>query len=83
MELEVSCNNVGKCPWIGHLSELVAHQNLCYKTLKISEDNKKNMLKLFLKDFHLIMLQLQKMEKILIIYSVRVNIKIIIELNLI
>ena len=41
MELEVSCNNVGKCPWIGHLSELVAHQNLCDKTLKILEDNKK------------------------------------------
>jgi hypothetical protein len=41
MELEVSCNNVGKCPWIGHLSELVAHQNLCDKTLKILENNKK------------------------------------------
>ena len=41
MELEVSCNNVGKCPWIGHLSELVAHQTLCDKTMKIIEDNNK------------------------------------------
>ena len=46
MELEVSCNNVGKCPWIGHLSELVAHQNLCDKTLKILENiiNKTNLI---------------------------------------
>ena len=41
MELEVSCNNVGKCPWVGHLSELEAHQNLCDKTIKILEENKK------------------------------------------
>ena len=41
MELEVSCNNVGKCPWIGHLSELVAHQNICDKTIKILEENSK------------------------------------------
>ena len=43
MELEVSCNNVGKCPWIGHLSELVAHQNMCDKTMKILEENNKKM----------------------------------------
>ena len=43
MELEVSCNNVGKCPWIGHLSELVAHQTICDKTIKILEENNKKM----------------------------------------
>ena len=51
MELEVSCNNVGKCPWIGHLSELVAHQNLCDKTIKILEDNKKKYVKNISKRF--------------------------------
>ena len=51
MELEVSCNNVGKCPWIGHLSELVVHQNLCDKTIKILEDNKKKYVKNISKRF--------------------------------
>ena len=51
MELEVSCNNVGKCPWIGHLSELVAHQNLCDKTMKIIEDNNKDYVKNISKRF--------------------------------
>ena len=51
MELEVSCNNVGKCPWIGHLSELVAHQNICDKTLKILEENNKQMVKNISKRF--------------------------------
>ena len=51
MELEVSCNNVGKCPWIGHLSELVAHQNLCDKTIKILEDNNKKFVKNISKRF--------------------------------
>jgi len=51
MELEVSCNNVGQCPWIGHLSELVAHQTLCDKTIKILEDNKKKYVKNISKRF--------------------------------
>ena len=51
MELEVCCNNVGKCPWIGHLSELVSHQNLCDKTIKILEDNKKKYVKNISKRF--------------------------------
>ena len=51
MELEVSCNNVGKCPWIGHLSELVAHQTLCDKTMKIIEDNNKDYVKNISKRF--------------------------------
>ena len=51
MELEVSCNNVGKCPWVGHLSELVAHQNICDKTMKILEDNKKKMIRNISKRF--------------------------------
>ena len=51
MELEVSCNNVGKCPWIGHLSELVAHQNICDKTMKILEENNKKIIKRISKRF--------------------------------
>ena len=51
MELEVSCNNVGKCPWIGHLSELVAHQNICDKTMKILEKKKKKIIKRISKRF--------------------------------
>ena len=51
MELEVSCNNVGKCPWIGHLSELVAHQTICDKTMKILEENKKKMIRNISKRF--------------------------------
>ena len=45
MELEVSCNNIGKCPWIGHLSELVSHQNMCDKAIKILEENHKKFVK--------------------------------------
>ena len=51
MELEGSYNNVGKCPWIGRLSELVSHQNLCDKTIKILEDNKKKFVKNISKRF--------------------------------
>ena len=45
MELEVSCNNMGICPWIGHLSELVSHQIYCNKAIKVLEENNKNLLK--------------------------------------
>ena len=51
MELEVLCNNVGKCPWIGHLSELVAHQNICNKTIKILQENKQKLVQKTLKRF--------------------------------
>ena len=51
MELEVSCNNIGKCPWIGHLSELVAHQKLCDKTMKILEENNKKTIRNLSKRF--------------------------------
>ena len=51
MELEVSCNNVGKCPWVGHLSELVAHQTICDKTMKILEENNKKIIKTISKRF--------------------------------
>ena len=51
MELEVSCNNIGKCPWIGHLSELVAHQNICDKTMKILEENNNKMIRNLSKRF--------------------------------
>ena len=51
MELDVSCNNVGKCPWIGHLSELVTHQTICDKTMKILEENKKKRFKNLSKRF--------------------------------
>ena len=51
MELEVSCNNVGKCPWIGHLSELVAHQNSCDKAMQIIENNNKEYVKNISKRF--------------------------------
>ena len=51
MELEVTCNNVGKCPWVGHLSELVSHQNICDKTIKILEENKKKFVKNISKRF--------------------------------
>lgn len=42
MELEVKCNNNNFCPWQGKLSELVAHQEKCQKTLKIIEENTEN-----------------------------------------
>ena len=51
MELEVTCNNVGKCPWVGRLSELVSHQNICDKTIKILEENKKQFVKNISKRF--------------------------------
>ena len=51
MELEVSCNNVGKCPWVGHLSELVSHQNMCDKAIKILEENNKKFVKNISKRF--------------------------------
>ena len=51
MELEVSCNNVGKCPWVGHLSELVSHQNMCDKAIKILEENHKKFVKNISKRF--------------------------------
>ena len=63
MELEVSCNNVGKCPWIGHLSELVAHQNICDKTMKILEENNKKIVKRISKRFSYDRECIKKIEK--------------------
>ena len=44
-------NNVGKCPWVGHLSELVTHQTICDKTMKILEENNKKIIKTISKRF--------------------------------